>query len=1094
MGYGAVAYREVFPGSDLTFRGSGRQLQVLLRVSPGESLDSLVLAFDNAHLSREDRRVIVESGSDRWILSGLTASQFHSGKHRRVILSHVLAGGEIRLDIGGYSPSHSLTLAFRIASVFSSGNAPQGTPDSPLWGTTLGGSDDERPGGMDHTADGDVVVTGSTSSSNFPYSKGAFQTESLGFGSGFVAKLDRDNGEVLWSTYFGDFVSLNDIVVAADGKICVTGRTSSNDLPLVEEIDDTLGGFVDALVACFDQDGDLLFSSYLGGSGSDEGAAIDADPEGDLYLTGITQSPDFPQNPSLFGATGDPIVDAFVLKLTSKQAAAANVQGNQNGVSIAYGTYLGGSGQDLATGIAVDSQGCAYVTGSTSPDGNTFDFPTQNAFQKDGAGGVADVFVTKINAAGDALVYSTYLGGNDYDDAFAISVPVPGEAYVGGLTASRNFPLQNPLQENFGGGPSDAFVALILDGPALAGTVLAGESEEARLAISTYRGEEGFDRVSTLTTSVQGDRTFVVTGEISQFPGAQGFSPADTIRFRVDEALRSGGIATLEELAVRLQNETDPSIIFIQDALLNKIFDRLYILSHENDDDDDDSGGDDPAPLGAAPLFTDVVVRSRVFSDLIATQPLYLFAAGTPCSPCPDEEVEFDGVALTNFAGTTANVNLELFLPPANGGSPSRVSPQGANQAVLVLPPGQQVAQLRTDLFPDKNQQEPGWIELTGDTGSLGTFFQFGTDALSQLDGGVAITETSTSFTFTRVFDGPGTFRGQDAGTGISLFNPNDAPVTVELTYLFPTPAGSTQAELEFILEIPARTMAAGQPSEIFGAPVGGGVIRGEVTQGDGVVAFELIQLVNQTTILGLNAATGNPGTRAYSAQLASQPGLFTSVNLINTAEEARNVTLRAIGADGSSLADPVQRLLQPGESFTEDAGVLFGGGMAGQSPSGEVNLEGSLVVEADGDGMVGDVIFGDATNFQYAASLPLQTQTFEEALFNQVANIAGFFTGLAFFYPGPIQGATQGQVPDAEITIQVFRPGGEMVGESLRTLAVGERLSKLVAQLVEEAVNLGGGYVRIFSTQPIIGQMLFGVVGPEGIQLFSAVPPTVIR
>ena len=147
--------------------------------------------------------------------------------------------------------------------------------------------------------------------------------------------------------------------------------------------------------------------------------------------------------------------------------------------------------------------------------------------------------------------------------------------------------------------------------------------------------------------------------------------------------------------------------------------------------------------------------------------------------------------------------------------------------------------------------------------------------------------------------------------------------------------------------------------------------------------------------------------------------------------------------------------------------------------------------MEADGDGVVGDVIFGDPENFQYAASVPLQTQTFQEALFNQVANIAGFFTGLAFFYPGTTQVATQG-VPDAEITIQVFLPSGEMVGQSVQTLAVGQRFSRLVSQLVAQAVNLGGGYVRIFSTQPVIGQMLFGVVTDKGLQLFSAVPPTV--
>ena len=211
---------------------------------------------------------------------------------------------------------------------------------------------------MDHTADGDVVVSGSTSSTDFPTSKGAFQTELLGSGSGFVAKLDGNNGAVLWSTYFGGGADrLNDVVVTPDGKICVTGFTASQELPLIGEIDDTLGGFGDGLVACFDQDGDLLFSSYLGGSGSDEGDSIDTDLEGDLYLTGTTGSDDFPQNPSIFGPTGDPVVEAFVLKLIWNEAAGATVQGNQNRVSIAYGTYLGGSGHDLAQDIAVDSQG-----------------------------------------------------------------------------------------------------------------------------------------------------------------------------------------------------------------------------------------------------------------------------------------------------------------------------------------------------------------------------------------------------------------------------------------------------------------------------------------------------------------------------------------------------------------------------------------------------------------------------------------------------------------------------------------------------------------------------------------------------------------
>ena len=123
-----------------------------------------------------------------------------------------------------------------------------------------------------------------------------------------------------------------------------------------------------------------------------------------------------------------------------------------------------------------------------------------------------------------------------------------------------------------------------------------------------------------------------------------------------------------------------------------------------------------------------------------------------------------------------------------------------------------------------------------------------------------------------------------------------------------------------------------------------------------------------------------------------------------------------------------------------------------------------------------------------------LQTEAFTEALFNQVANVSGFFTGLAFFYPEQSQGASpQGPQPAAEITIQVFLPGGELAGESMVVLAPGERISQLVEQLVGE-LALAGGYVRIFSTERIIGQMLFGVIGPGGIQLFSAVPPTMVR
>ena len=161
----------------------------------------------------------------------------------------------------------------------------------------------------------------------------------------------------------------------------------------------------------------------------------------------------------------------------------------------------------------------------------------------------------------------------------------------------------------------------------------------------------------------------------------------------------------------------------------------------------------------------------------------------------------------------------------------------------------------------------------------------------------------------------------------------------------------------------------------------------------------------------------------------------------------------------------------------------------------------GSLIVEADGDGIVGDVIFGDDVDFQYAASLPLQTQVFTEALFNQVANLAGLLyrPGLLLSwvrqFAASSQASTQGEVPNAEITIRVFRASWRVDG-SLRpgTLAAGERISRVLPELVPESAGQAGGYVLISSSQGIIGQMLYGAVENGAVKLFSAVVPTVIQ
>ena len=336
--------------------------------------------------------------------------------------------------------------------------------------------------------------------------------------------------------------------------------------------------------------------------------------------------------------------------------------------------------------------------------------------------------------------------------------------------------------------------------------------------------------------------------------------------------------------------------------------------------------------------------RGAVF--YLTPGPRWFYAAGNPAGI----EAQFDALALTNFSDSEANLDLEIITSTAANASVQLNSPQGnGNQASLILQSGEQTARLRTDLF-EGDPAQPAWIELTSDTSEIGTFFQFGTGTLSQLDGGVAITQTSTHIVLTRIFDGSEAFRGQPATTRVSILNPNQDPVTIELNYRPLASAAGSQGTSTVTRTIPGRSFLDERAADLFGfspsgSPLGdqlpGGVIAGEVTEGDGVVAFEVIQLTDQSTVLGLNAATGNSTNRAYSAQLASLPGLFTSVNVVNLADVPRNVTLRAVQEDGSDQGDPVMIVLDPGEQFTEDAGVLFGTAAAGASPAQGGGLRG---------------------------------------------------------------------------------------------------------------------------------------------------------
>ena len=298
---------------------------------------------------------------------------------------------------------------------------------------------------------GDAYVTGDTQSSDFPTTAGAFQTTYGGGGDAFVTKLNSTGTALIYSTYLGGNGSDGGIGLAVDasGDAYVTGATSSANFPTTTGAYQTSAdGAGDAFVAELNSNGTgLVYSTYLGGSGADNGYALAIDGGGNAYITGFTVSSNFPTTAGAYQTTpgGGGFYDAFVAKLAA------------GGSTLVYSTYLGGKSVDEGFGIAVDGSGDAYITGNTQ----STNFPTTpDAFQSSLAGAVS-AFVTKLNATGTALMDSTYLGGANTTQANGIALDSSGNAYIAGGTTSTDFPTTAGAYQTTYGGSGDAFVAKV---------------------------------------------------------------------------------------------------------------------------------------------------------------------------------------------------------------------------------------------------------------------------------------------------------------------------------------------------------------------------------------------------------------------------------------------------------------------------------------------------------------------------------------------------------------------------------------------------------------------------------------------------------
>jgi hypothetical protein len=273
-----------------------------------------------------------------------------------------------------------------------------------------------------------------------------------------------------YSTLFGGTgdTSVTSVAFDANGNAIVAGWTTATDLP-ANGAKTRSGGGVDAFVAKLSAEGNhVVWCTYLGGTGDDRAFGVAVDPSNNVYVTGYTQSTNFP------------LLSAIQTKLQGSRSAFVTKL-NSSGTAIVYSTYLGGNSHDQAYGIAVDSSGAAYITG----DAYSTNFPIVNAFQAAFGGGQQDAFVAKLSPAGNSLVFSTYIGGNSVDHGAAIALDASRNIYVTGSTSSSNFPVVNATQARIGGGQDAFVVELSAAGTALLfGTFIGGSGGTPGLAES----------------------------------------------------------------------------------------------------------------------------------------------------------------------------------------------------------------------------------------------------------------------------------------------------------------------------------------------------------------------------------------------------------------------------------------------------------------------------------------------------------------------------------------------------------------------------------------------------------------------------------
>ncbi|MDQ6677201.1 MAG: SBBP repeat-containing protein [Acidobacteriota bacterium] len=504
--FAQVKMDAVYPGIDLVYYGNQSRLEYDFVVAPHADSRQIRMHFEGVSSLRTDPEgnLVLKTSAGELSQHRPVVYQVLAGVRQAVAGDFEIGrGNTVRFRVGSYDRAAPLVIdPVLVYSSFLGGTdtdeghsvASDGAANMYLTGVTfstpagdadvlvrkvsadgtaflytadLGGSGNDYGNGIAVDVNGYAFVGGRTASTDFP-AVNAFQSTNYGANNAFVVRLDPAASSMVFSTYVGGSTDDRGYALALDrqGSVYLTGAASSTDFPTSQgAAQSNLRGGLDAFVVKFDYSGAAQFSTLLGGGSDDQAFGIAVDSNGNSYIAGQTNSDSFPQAKAPYQHSRHGGLDAFLSEISN------------DGTTLLFSTFIGGSGDDSAGGVAVDLSGNAYVVGTTASS----DFPIPNQSYNTGFnGGAADIFVVKYFPGGQNIAWATFLGSHGTDDGNAIAVDPNGNVYVAGDTNSSQYPVtRDAIQPNRAGG-YDAVLSVL-------------DTNGLNLNYSTYYGGSGDD-------------------------------------------------------------------------------------------------------------------------------------------------------------------------------------------------------------------------------------------------------------------------------------------------------------------------------------------------------------------------------------------------------------------------------------------------------------------------------------------------------------------------------------------------------------------------------------------------------------------------